>query len=63
MQIIDSRLVDEPDITLIACAAPEMVGALFPAIEDGLVLALIIGASERERVLGRVDKEDSQISS
>ncbi len=50
------RLVEKPDISLIAVAAPVVVGTLFPAIEDRLVVALVIGPPKREGVL-RLDYE------
>ena len=42
------RLVEEPDIALIAGATPVMIGAVLPAIQDRLVLML----SERPSVKG-----------
>src|SRR5690606_20578137 len=51
VQIILRGLVEVPDVALIAVAAPIVIGALFPSIEDWLVLALIVGAAEREGVL------------
>ena len=48
MQIVLVRLVDQPDIALIARTAPVVVSAFLPAVEDGFVLPLIIGAPERE---------------
>src|SRR5690348_1233539 len=56
MQIVFYGLIDKPDVALIAGAAPVMVGALFPAVEDRLVLALVVGTAEREGVLGPDDK-------
>ena len=50
MEIVPRRLVEEPDIALIPRAAPVVVVPLLPAVEDRLVLALIVGAAEREGV-------------
>ena len=49
VQIILHRLVDEPDVALVACAAPIMIGSVLPTVQDRLVLALIIRSTERER--------------
>ena len=52
MQIVLVRLVDQPDIALITRAAPVVISAFLPAVEDGFVLPLVIGTAERECVLG-----------
>ena len=52
MQIVLVGLIDEPDIALVARAAPIMVRTVLPAIEDRFVLALVVSAPEREGVLG-----------
>ena len=52
VQIVLAGLVDEPDVALIPRSAPEMIRAFLPAIEDRLVLPLLIRATEREGVLG-----------
>ena len=56
MQIVFHGLVHEPDIALIPRTAPEMLMAVFPAIQDRLVLALIISTAQREGVF-RPDDE------
>ena len=43
MQIVARRLVDEPDVALVPRAAPVMIVAVAPAVEDRLVLALVVG--------------------
>jgi len=45
-----------PDIALVAVPAPVMADSLLPAIEDGLVLALIIRTSDGKGILGPDDK-------
>ena len=42
MQIVDVRFVDEPDVALVSGPAPEVLVAFLPAIEDRLVLALVV---------------------
>ena len=56
MQIVLARLIDEPDIALVPGAAPEMIVAFLPAVEDRLVLALVVGAAQGEGIL-RPDDE------
>ena len=51
MQVVDPGLVVVPDVGLITVTAPEVISPLFPAIQDGFVLALIVSATEREGVL------------
>ena len=52
MQIVLVRLVDLPDVALIARTAPEVISAFLPAEEDWFILPMVIGAAERECVLG-----------
>ena len=52
MQIVLVGLIDEPDIALVARAAPIMLRTVLPAIEDRFVLPLVISAPEREGILG-----------
>ena len=52
MQIVDTRLVIEPDICLVSVAAPEVIGSLLPAVQDRFVLTLVIRSAQREGVLG-----------
>ena len=56
MQVILGGPLNVPDIALVPIAAPVAFHALRPAIEDRLVLALVIGAAEGEAVL-RPDDE------
>jgi len=56
VQIVLLRLFDVPDVALIAVAAPVALRTLGPTVEDGLVLALVVGAAQRESVL-RPDDE------
>ena len=56
VQVVDPRLVDEPHVTLIAGAAPEVLAAVLPAVEDRFVLALVICSAQGEGVL-RPDDE------
>jgi hypothetical protein len=56
MQVVAGRFVEVPDVALVTCSAPEVVGASGPAVEDRLVLALLVGAAEREGVLGPDDR-------
>ena len=56
MQIVFVRLLDVPHITLVACTAPVVLSTVFPAVEDGLVLALVIRAAHGEGVLGPDDE-------
>src|SRR5258708_25680178 len=51
MQYVGLRLAHEPDASLIPRAAPEAIGALAPSIKHRFVLALVVGASERETIL------------
>src|ERR1017187_4821063 len=51
VQIVDVGLLDEPHVALVAGAAPEVVRALTPAVEDRLVLPLVVRPPHRERVL------------
>ena len=56
VQVVPDRLVEEPDIALVPGAAPVVVAALLPAVQDRLVLALVVGAAEGEGVLGPDDE-------
>src|SRR5918996_4810584 len=56
MKIVPGWLVEEPDVTLIPGPAPVVVGTVLPAVQDRLVLALVVGAPKREGVL-RPDDE------
>ncbi len=56
MQVVTDRLVEKPHIALVAGTAPVVVGAFLPAVEDRLLLALVVGPAEREGVL-RPDDE------
>jgi hypothetical protein len=56
VQIVLRRFVEKPDVPLVTGTTPEMVCAFAPAIEDGFVLALIIGAPQGEGVLGPDDE-------
>ncbi len=56
MQVVFDRFVEEPHIPLVPGAAPEVVGSFRPAIEDGLILALVVGPAESESIL-RPDDE------
>ena len=56
MQFVLLRLFDKPHVALVARAAPEVIRALLPAVEDGFVLALVVGAAKRERILRPYDK-------
>ena len=47
---------DAPDVTLVAVTAPVTFRAFAPAVPDGLVLALVVGASEGEAVLRPDDR-------
>src|ERR1017187_4463739 len=51
VQIVDVRLLDEPNVALVASAAPKMIRAFLPAVEDRFVLPLIVRPPHRERVL------------
>ena len=42
MQLVTAGLVEKPDVALVPGPAPEVVGAVLPAVEDGLVLALVL---------------------
>ena len=44
------RLVDEPDVALVPGAAPVVIVPCRPAVEDRLILALVVGAAEGEGV-------------
>jgi len=52
MQIVLVRLVDQAHCALIARTAPEVISAFLPAEEDWFILPMVIGAAERECVLG-----------
>ena len=56
VQIVLVQLVEEPDVALVPRAAPVVIRAVFPAVQNRLVLPLIIRATERECVL-RPDHE------
>jgi hypothetical protein len=56
VQVVLVRLVEEPDIALVARAAPVVIGAVFSAVQDRFVLALIVGAAQGEGVLGPDDE-------
>ena len=56
MQIVLAGLVDEPHVALVPGAAPEMFVAFLPAVEDRLVLTLVVGAAQGEGVLGPDDE-------
>src|SRR5262249_3823722 len=43
---------DEPDVTLILRAAPVVVRAFTPPVQDGFILALIVCPSQREMAFG-----------
>jgi hypothetical protein len=61
MQIVARGLVDKPDIPLIARPAPVMIVAVTPAVQDRLVLPLVVGPAERERML-RPDHERAPLA-
>ena len=42
LPIVFVRLVEEPDVALVAGTAPVVVGAVLPAVQDWFVLALVI---------------------
>lgn len=52
MQIVLLGLLDLPDVALIAGVTPVIIGTIAPALQDGLVLALIVRATKSEYVLG-----------
>ena len=56
MQVVDTRLVEMPDISLIAVATPVARRTLGPTVQDRFVLALVVRAPEREGVLGPDDE-------
>jgi len=56
MEIVDARLVEVPNIPLVAVATPVASSALGPAVEDGFVLALVVRAAQRKSVLGPDDE-------
>ena len=56
MKIVLVWFVKKPDITLIARTTPEVITAVFPAIENGFILALVVGAAEGECVFGPDDE-------
>jgi hypothetical protein len=51
MQVIGDRLGNRPDVSLIACATPEVRSASLPAVENRFVLPLVIGPADGKRVL------------
>jgi hypothetical protein len=61
VEIVTYRFVSEPHISLIADSAPVVLGALPPAIENGLVLPLIIGSAECKVIL-RLDHEGRPVT-
>ena len=52
VQVVPGRLVEKPDVALVAGTTPVVIDADLPAILDRLVLSLIIGTPEREGILG-----------
>ncbi len=62
MEIVFDGCVEEPDITLITGTAPEVIGAFFPAIENGFVLALVISTTESENIFSS-DQEGGSFAS
>jgi hypothetical protein len=50
-------LVEKPQISLIAASAPIVLGSLAPAVQDGFVLALVVGTPKRECIRGLYDIE------
>jgi len=51
MEVILHRLIEEPDVALIPGAAPVVVAPFLPAVQDRLVLALVVGTAEGEGAL------------
>ena len=60
VQVVDVRLLDEPHVALVAGAAPKVIRAFLPAVEDRFVLALVVGSPHRESVL-RPDDESGPV--
>jgi len=58
MQFVDRGFVYQPQITLVTRAAPEVLCALAPPIEDRLVLPLVVGPPQRKVALGPMRKVD-----
>ena len=56
VQIILLRLLDLPDVALVTITAPVAIGTLGPAVENWLVLTLIVGTPQGESVLGPDDE-------
>ena len=56
VQIVLVGFIDLPHVTLIARPAPEVLSAVLPAVQDGFVLALVVGAPQGKRVLGPDDE-------
>jgi crotonobetainyl-CoA:carnitine CoA-transferase CaiB-like acyl-CoA transferase len=52
VQVVLVRLLDLPYITLVARTAPVVVATVLPPVQDRLVLALVVGTTHGERVLG-----------
>ena len=52
MQIIHTGFWKAPHVALVSVAAPMVLGAFFPPIENGLVHSLVVGPSEREVIFG-----------
>jgi len=48
VQIVFVWAFDVPDVALVTIATPVTLNALGPAVKDGLILALVIGATQRE---------------
>ena len=61
VQVVDVRLLDEPHVALVAGAAPEVIRAFLPAVQDRFVLALVVRPPHRERVL-RPDDERGPVA-
>jgi hypothetical protein len=55
IKVIPRRLVEVPDIPLVARTAPVMLYASLPAIEHGFELLMIVCAAQRKGVLGPDD--------
>ena len=61
VQVVEMRLVEAPYVALIARTAPIPAGALLPAVQDGFKLPLVVGAPQREAILGP-DQESGPMS-